>query len=128
MKAFYLSSLILLTSCSLFSPPPKSPSAYGLKKDAKVSEADREDVLEIIERDYKDSLKGCFDLESFANSYRVILLIDVRTKGKISNIRIKEKDSFKMTKTLRQCLGHHRKMIELPKDTKSQTVEIEIAG
>lgn len=128
MKKLILLLLIsLLSSCSMFAPTEKI-SPYGNEKKSDVPEDEREDLREIFERDYKGSLKGCFDLETFSESYWVTLVIKIGSKGKVSSIKLKDKASFKMNKTLRQCLKHHQKMIKLPKDTKRQELELEIKG
>lgn len=126
-KLIALILFISLSGCSMFAPTEKI-SPYGNPKKSDVPEEDRQDLLEIFEKDYKNSLKGCFDLETFSESYRVTLLIKVRSKGKVSSIKLKDKASFKMNKTLRQCLRHHQKMIQLPKDTKRQELELYLEG
>ncbi|MCR9205158.1 MAG: hypothetical protein NXH75_11300 [Halobacteriovoraceae bacterium] len=127
MKLISILVLVVLSGCSTFAPTEKI-SPYGNPKKSKVPEGEREDVREIFERDYKSSLKGCFDLETFAESYRVTLVIKIRSKGKVGSIKLKDKASFKMSKSLRQCLKHHKKMIELPKETKRQELELYLEG
>ena len=121
MKFIILFFVIFLSaSCSNFKNDSNA-------KDLDPKKGDSLDVLKTIKENYKESLKSCFDLETFSEDYDVVLIIKIQNKGKVSSINLKDKKSFKMTKNLRKCIHKSRKSIKLSSSTKRQTLELEIS-